>query len=80
MSENIITVKLKESFSKNVFFLVLGEGTFELKSFNMAGHLTSDLVPGTRPTMISKDQMPGGCPGGGGRGGGGGKMLEFQVD
>ena len=46
MSENIIAVKLKENKSKNAFFLVPGAGTFELKSFYIAGHLTSDLVPG----------------------------------
>ena len=46
MSEKITSVKLKENISKKDFFLDPGVGTFELKSLNMAGHLTSDLVPG----------------------------------
>ena len=53
MSEKIKKVKTH-------FFLVLGVGTFELKSFHLAGHLTSDLVPdpGARKA-ISKVQMLG---------------------
>ena len=45
MSEKITAIKLKENnfISKTQFILVLGAGTFELKSFHMAGHLTSNL-------------------------------------
>ena len=42
MNENITAVKLKENISKTAnFFTVPGAGTFELKSFHVAGHLTS---------------------------------------
>ena len=45
MSEEIKTVELNEKISTNSFFLSPGEGTsFELKSFHMAEHLTSNLL------------------------------------
>ena len=46
MSEKITAVKLKENINKNPFYSCPGGGTFELNSFHLAGHLTSDLVPG----------------------------------
>ena len=44
MSEKITAVKLKENISKTPFYSCPGGQTFELNSFHLAGHLTSDLV------------------------------------
>ena len=46
MGENITAAKLKENISKNPFYSCPGAGTFELKSFYLTGHLTSELVLG----------------------------------
>ena len=55
MSEKIKAVQLNENISKNaLFFLAPGAGTFELKSFQMAGNLTSDLVSGAG-NLINSD-------------------------
>ena len=57
----------------NLFFLVPGVRTFENKSFHMAGHLTSNLVPGTGNLTNSdfKSSNAWVWPGG---------MLKFRTD
>ena len=67
MSEKITAVKLKENISKNPFYSCPGGGTFELNSFHLAGHLTSDLVPGAGHLTNNdfKSSNARGLPGGG---------------
>ena len=66
MRENITAVKLKENISENPFYSFPGAGTFELKSFYLAGHLTSDLVPeaGNLTNRDFKSLTARGLPGG----------------
>ena len=74
MSETITVVKLKESISKNPFFFLFpGAGTFELKSFHMAGHLASDLLPGAG-NLTNSDFKSSNARGVSG------KMLKFWID
>ena len=74
MTEKITVVKLKENISKNPFYSCPGGGTFELNSFHLVGHLTSDLIPGVGHLTNSdfKSSNARGCPVGG--------MLKFQID
>ena len=59
------TVKLNEEISTNLFCFVPVTGTFQHKSFHMARHSNSNLIPGrgTWPKAISKVQIPGDGPG-----------------
>ena len=67
------TVELNEEISKNLFFLVLQMGTFEHKSFHMAGHLISNLVPkaGNLTNSYFNSSNAQGWPGG---------DLKFRID
>ena len=74
MSEKIIAIQLEENISKNPFYSCPGDGAFELNSFHLARHLTSDLVPGARHLTNTnfKSSNALGLPRGG--------MLKFQID
>ena len=67
--EKITTKKIS---AKPHYILVPGSGTFELKSFHMAWHLKSDLVPGAEnlTNSVFKSSNARGLPGG---------MLKFQI-
>ena len=57
--------QLNEQISRNLFFLSQGRGHLGLKSFHMARHLTSNLIPGAGnfTSSDSKVQMPESGPG-----------------
>ena len=46
MKRITVTVELNDEIRTNLFFPVPGAGAFEHKSFCMAKHLTSNVVPG----------------------------------
>ena len=55
VSEQITTTELNGKICTNSFFLIPGAGTIELKSFHMAGNLTSKISQG--PENLTKSNF-----------------------